>query len=516
MSATDPNQPTLVSRNRPLMLVGVMMAMVLQTLDGTIANVALPYMKPSLGATQDTITWVLTSYVLASAVAMPLAGWLVDKIGIRNLIILSVVLFTLASMLCGAAQTLNEMVLFRVLQGLAGAFLSPLAQTVILDSSTPAERPRMMAMYVQGALLGPIMGPIIGGFLTENYNWRWVFYVNLPLGMISLLLLLAFMPHTPQRHRPVDLPGWLYVSAALCSIQLLLDRGETVDWFSSGEIVIYAVIAVSGLWLSVVHLATARAPLFPVQLFRDPNFVVGVIFSFLVGLVVYATMALLPGLLQLIYGYPAIDAGLLLAPRGVGMFFSIVLFGRYMDKFDPRLVAGFGLMTTAVSVMLMTRWTVDMPTWPILSSGLMQGVGLAFMFMPLNLIAFSTLPASVRTDGSSLISLSRSLGSSFGVAATSVLLARSVQVNHAEIGASITRLSVPLDVDRIGAFGNAGEAVFRVADIMVNRQAVMIAYLNDFKAIALACIVATPFLLLVRVNRTGAAAPPVPPADVGH
>ena len=516
MSATDPNQPTLVSRNRPLMLVGVMMAMVLQTLDGTIANVALPYMKPSLGATQDTITWVLTSYVLASAVAMPLAGWLVDKIGIRNLIILSVVLFTLASMLCGAAQTLNEMVLFRVLQGLAGAFLSPLAQTVILDSSTPAERPRMMAMYVQGALLGPIMGPIIGGFLTENYNWRWVFYVNLPLGMISLLLLLAFMPHTPRRHRPVDLPGWLYVSAALCSIQLLLDRGETVDWFSSGEIVIYAVIAVSGLWLSVVHLATARAPLFPVQLFRDPNFVVGVIFSFLVGLVVYATMALLPGLLQLIYGYPAIDAGLLLAPRGVGMFFSIVLFGRYMDKFDPRLVAGFGLMTTAVSVMLMTRWTVDMPTWPILSSGLMQGVGLAFMFMPLNLIAFSTLPASVRTDGSSLISLSRSLGSSFGVAATSVLLARSVQVNHAEIGASITRLSVPLDVDRIGAFGNAGEAVFRVADIMVNRQAVMIAYLNDFKAIALACIVATPFLLLVRVNRTGAAAPPVPPADVGH
>ena len=478
-----------------------MMAMVLQTLDGTIANVALPYMKPSLGATQDSITWVLTSYVLASAVAMPLAGWLVDRIGLRQLLLVSVVLFTLASMLCGAAQSMNEMVLCRVLQGLAGAFLSPLAQTVILDSSTAAERPRMMAVYVQGALLGPILGPIIGGFLTENYNWRWVFYVNLPLGIISFLLLLAFLPDTPRHRRRVDLTGWFYVSMLLCAVQLFLDRGETMDWFSSPEIVIYAVAAISGLWLSVIHHATARSPLFPIPLFRDPNFDVGMVFAFLVGLVVYASMALLPGLLQSIYGYPAIDAGLLLSPRGVGMFVSIILFGRYMDKIDPRLAAGFGLVTTAVSVMLMTRWTIDMPTWPILVSGLMQGVGVAFMFMPLNLIAFSTLPQSVRTDGASLLSLSRSLGSSFGVAATSVILARSIQVNHAEVGASITRLSVPLDVDRLGAYGNASETVFRVADAMVNQQAVMLAYLNDFKAIAWACFVATPFLLLVRVNR---------------
>lgn len=503
MSAIDPDQPTLVSRSRPLMLVGVMMAMVLQTLDGTIANVALPYMKPSLGATQDTVTWVLTSYVLASAVAMPLSGWLVDRVGLRRLMLTSVILFTLASMLCGAAQTMNEMVLFRVLQGLAGAFLGPLAQTVILDSSTSAERPRMMAIYVQGALLGPIMGPIIGGYLTENYNWRWVFYVNLPLGIISLLLLLAFLPDTAKKRRPVDLAGWCYVSMLLCAVQLLLDRGETRDWFSSAEIVVYAVAAVSGLWLAVIHHATARSPLFPVQLFRDPNFVVGGIFAFLVGLVVYSSMALLPGLIQSIYGYPAIDAGLLLAPRGVGMFLSIVLFGRYMDKIDPRLASGFGLITTAVSVWLMTHWALEMPTWPILLSGLMQGVGVAFMFMPLNLIAFSTLPQNVRTDGSSLISLSRSLGSSLGVAATSVLLARSVQVNHAEVGASITRLSVPLDLDRINAFGRAGEAAYRVADAMVNEQAVMLAYLNDFKAIAWVCFLATPFLLLVRVNRPG-------------
>ncbi|MES2493595.1 MAG: DHA2 family efflux MFS transporter permease subunit [Pseudomonadota bacterium] len=501
MSAADDPAPTLVSRNRPLMLVGVMMAMVLQTLDGTIANVALPHMKASLGATQDTITWVLTSYVLASAVAMPLAGWLVDRLGIRTLIIMSVVAFTLASMLCGAAQSLNEMVLCRVLQGLAGAFLSPLAQTVILDSSTPRERPRMMAIYVQGALLGPIMGPIIGGFLTEYYNWRWVFYVNLPLGIISLLLLIAFMPQSRRVRRPVDLPGWLYVGAALCSIQLLLDRGETVDWFSSAEVVIYAVIAVSAAWLSIVHLATARAPLFPIVLFRDPNFVVGTVFSFLVGLVVYSSMALLPGLLQSIYGYPAIDAGLLLAPRGVGMFVSIIAFGRYMDKLDPRIAAGFGLLVTAASVMLMTRWSVEMPMWPILLSGLMQGVGVAFMFMPLNLIAFSTVPASARTDGSSLISLSRSLGSSFGVAAASVLLARSIQINHAEIGASITRMSVPLDLDRMTALGRMAEAAAGTADGMVNRQAAMIAYLNDFSAIGWFCLIAAPFLLLVRVNR---------------
>lgn len=218
MSASSAETPPLVSRNRPLMLVGAMAAMVMYTLDTTIANVALPHMTASLSATQDTITWVLTSYVLASAVALPLAGWLVDTFGIRRMMLASVLLFTVASMLCGVAQSLEQMVLFRVLQGLGGAFLSPLAQTVTLDSSTAAERPKMMGLYTQGVMLGPITGPIIGGFLTDNYNWRWVFYVNLPVGLICFVLLLLYLPKTPTKHRRVDITGWVLVALTVSAI----------------------------------------------------------------------------------------------------------------------------------------------------------------------------------------------------------------------------------------------------------------------------------------------------------
>jgi len=317
-------------RNRPLLLIGVMAAMIMQTLDTTVANVALPHMSASLGATSDTITWVLTSYVLASAVVLPLAGWLVDRVGIRQLMLASVGLFTLASMLCGVAQSLDQMVFFRILQGLAGAFLAPLAQTVILDTSTVAERPRMMAIYTQGVMLGPISGPIIGGYLTDNFNWRWVFYVNLPIGIACFVLLLLYMPSTPRRDRKIDLFGWLLIAAAVSALQLVLDRGQDRDWFSSGEIVIEAVIAGSCLWMAVVHLATARAPLFPMILFRDRNFPIGLVFFGLIGLVMMSVMALLPGLLQQIYGYNPMQSGLLLAPRGIGMLLSITLFGQFM------------------------------------------------------------------------------------------------------------------------------------------------------------------------------------------
>ena len=260
---TSADVPALLVKNRPLLLTGVMAAMIMQTLDATIANVALPHMSASLGATRDTITWVLTSYVLASAVVLPLSGWLVDRVGIRRMMLSSVLLFTIASMMCGVAQSLDQMVLFRVLQGLAGAFLGPLAQTIILNSSTAAERPKMMAIYTQGIMLGPISGPIIGGYLTDNFNWRWVFFVNLPVGIICFVLLLLYLPKTPLSERKIDLFGWILIAAAVSGLQLVLDRGQDQDWFASPEIVIEAVVAGSCAWMAVVHLATAQTPLFP-------------------------------------------------------------------------------------------------------------------------------------------------------------------------------------------------------------------------------------------------------------
>lgn len=498
MSASSAEQPPLVSRNRPLMLVGSMAAMVMYTLDTTIANVALPHMTASLSATQDTITWVLTSYVLASAVALPLAGWLVDKFGIRNMMLMSVLLFTVASMLCGVAQNLEQMVLFRILQGLGGAFLSPLAQTVTLDSSTAAERPRMMGLYTQGVMLGPITGPIIGGFLTDNYNWRWVFYVNLPVGLICFLLLWLYLPKTPTRQRRVDFTGWLLVALTVSALQLILDRGLTLDWFASAEIVTYAVVALAGAWLAVFHLSGTAQPLFPTALFHDRNFTVGLAFMFLIGLVMMSVMALLPGLLQQIYGYTPLQSGMLLAPRGIGMLASITLFGRFMTKVDARALLALGLLLMGGSMWMMTGWSLEMPRGPIILAGLLQGLGLSFTFMPMNLISFATLPPHLRTDASSLGNLMRNLGSSIGISAASVELARNIQVNHAELGAHVTRTLVPFDLDRVTAYGGMGETMLRVMDGMVNQQAAMIAYINDFYAMAIACVVAIPLLMLVR------------------
>lgn len=493
-----PEQPPMVVRNRPLLLTGVMAAMIMQTLDTTIANVALPHMSAALGATRDTITWVLTSYVLASAVALPLAGWLVDRIGIRTMMIASVALFTMASMLCGAAQNLNQMVLFRILQGLAGAFLSPLAQTVILDTSTPAERPRMMSIYTQGVMLGPISGPIIGGYLTDNFNWRWVFYVNLPVGVACIALLLLYLPSGPRRERRIDLLGWLLVAAAVSGLQLVLDRGQDKDWFSSAEIVIEAIVAGSCLWMALVHLVTAQAPLFPMAIFRDRNFSVGLIFMALIGLVMMAVMALLPGLLQQIYGYSPLQSGVLLAPRGVGMLLSITLFGRFMTRVDPRIQLAIGLLLIALSLWLMAHWSIEMPRAPIILSGVIQGVGLSFSFMPVNMITFATLDPRYRTDASGLTNLMRNLGSSVGVAATTVMLARNVQINHAEIGTHVSPALLPFAADAYSTFAPITGAMLGMLDGMVNRQAAMIAYLDNFMIMTLACLASLPLLLLVR------------------
>jgi DHA2 family multidrug resistance protein len=484
-------------KNRTLLLTGVMAAMIMQTLDATIANVALPHMSASLGATRDTITWVLTSYVLASAVMLPLSGWLVDRVGIRPMLLGSVTLFTFASMLCGVAQSIDQMVLFRILQGLAGAFLAPLAQTVMLDTSTAAERPRMMAVFTQGVMLGPISGPIIGGYLTDNFNWRWVFYVNLPVGIFCVVLLLLYMPQTPRRERKI---GWLLIAVAVSCLQLVLDRGQDRDWFASPEIVIEAVIAASCMWMVVVHLATARVPLFPMVIFSDRNFSLGLIFFGLMGVIMMSTMALLPGLLQTIYGYSPMQAGLLLAPRGVGMLLSMLVFGRFTRGIDPRLQLAFGLALMALSLWMMAHWSIDMPRTPIIMSGMIQGMGLSFAFVPVNMITFATLPSRFRTDGSGLTMLMRNVGSSVGIAAATLMLARNVQINHAEIGSYITPALMPFPGDMNSAFAPLTGAALGVVDGMINQQAAMIGYLDDFVVMCLGCLVAIPLLLLVKVG----------------
>ena len=499
--------PPLTVARPGWVMVAVMAAMTMQMLDTTIANVALPKMQAALGATQDTVTWVLTSYVLASAVVLPLAGWLVDRIGIKWLLVGSVASFTLASVLCGLAQNLSQLVTFRVFQGIAGAFLSPLAQTVMLDTHTMRDRPRVMAIFTQGIMLGPIAGPLLGGYLTDSFSWRWVFFVNVPIGIACTLMLIALLPATPRVRRKIDLAGWLLIAVAVSALQLMLDRGTTLDWFGSWEIVGYAVVSGSAFWMFGVHLATARAPLFAGAMFRDRNFVAATAFMFLIGLVMFSVMALLPVMLQTIYGYTPIDSGWLLTPRGLGMLASLLLFGRFFPRIDARLLVATGLGLTAFSLYLMTGWAPEMPRWPIVLSGFIQGVGLSFCFMPITLIMFATLPASLRTDGSSLANLSRNLGASTGIAIATVLLGRNIQVNHAELGAAVNRFGLPFDLDRASAYGQYGEAGLRMLDAAINRQAAMIAYLDDFWLMGIACLCAIPLLFVVRPPRASAAMP---------
>ncbi|WP_068077466.1 DHA2 family efflux MFS transporter permease subunit [Novosphingobium lentum] len=509
-------RPALVVPNRSLLLAAVMAAMIMTMIDTTIANVALPHMQAALSATQETVTWVLTSYVLASAVALPASGWLVDRLGMRMVLVGSVMMFTIASVMCGLAQNMTQIVLFRVLQGLAGAFISPITQTIMLDTSTPRERPKVMSIFTQGVMVGPIAGPVLGGYLTENFDWRWVFFVNVPIGIVCTFALLALMPHTPKRHRKFDMTGWLLVAVAVSCLQLMLDRGASKDWFGSPEIVIYAVLSACAAWMAVVHLATARAPLFATALFKDRNLVAALGLYMLVGMVMMSVLALLPVLLQSVFGYPAIEAGWLLTPRGVGMVGAIMLTGRHLDKADPRLLLAFGLGIAGISLWMMTGWTPDMPTGPIIFAGVLQGVGLSFTFIPLNLISFATIDAKFRTDAAGLNMLFRNVGSSTGIAAGTVLLSRNLQLNHAELGAQITRMSVPFDLDRITAYGGIGDSAMTMVDLMVNKQAAMIAYLDDFLVMSIACFAAIPVLLIVKGTKKGAKADPDAVAAAGH
>ncbi|MCF8709609.1 DHA2 family efflux MFS transporter permease subunit [Rhizorhapis sp. SPR117] len=495
---SDTAQTPLAGRHNILLTIAIMAGTLMQVLDTTIANVALPHMQASLGATQDSITWVLTSYIVAAAIAIPITGWLADRVGARQLFLFSVGLFIVASMLCGISSSLPEMVLFRLLQGIAGAFIAPLAQSVLLDINPPSQHGRAMSIYGMGIMIGPIMGPILGGWLTENYSWRWVFYVNLPVGVMCFVGLWAWLPARGTKKHGFDLSGFALLGIALASLQLLLDRGVHVDWFHSREIWIEAGVAASCFWMFVVHLLTNRNPIFPPEMLADRNLVTGTLFLFILGLVIMAGMALLPPMMQNLYGYPVLDTGVLLASRGVGVVITMALAGRLTDKVEPRLLFLVGFILMATSLWYMTSWSLEMDWHPIVWSGLLQGLGLGLVFVPLNVVAFATLPPQYRTHAASLLNLSRNMGASIGIAIVTALLAMNIQISHADLAGHITQFRLPADPNMALRAGQAGEAVMTAIDAELNRQAAMIAYIDDFYIMMWVTIAALPLVFLLR------------------
>ena len=494
--------------NSVLLTIGIMTASLLQILDSTIANVAIPHMQSSLGSTPETINWVLTSYIVATAICMPVTGWLADRIGSRRLFIFSVAGFVASSMLCGTAQNLTQMVIFRALQGATGAFISPLSQTAMIDTNRPSRQPQMMALWGMGIMIGPILGPILGGWLTESWSWRWVFYVNIPLGAISLAILISSLPSRQIERRRFDILGFSMVAISLAAIQLLLDRGNHIGWFDAAESWIYAGIAISAAWIGLVQLATTAQPLFNRALFADRNYIVSLLFMLVVGMVMFATMALLPPMLQRMFGYSVLDTGIALMPRGVGTLIGMQAAGVMVRRgVDGRVLVGVGFAIAGYSLWQMAGWSLAVDEAHVVSSGFIQGLGMGLVFIPLNTSAFATLAPLLRTEGASLLNLMRSMGASVGISIVTALLGQNLQRSHAELAGHVTASATDaIDFSTMDRFQAAGEAVLRMIDGEVNRQAAMIAYIDNFYLMAWLSFAAIPLVLLMRRSRPGYAA----------
>ena len=495
--------------NRTIITVCAMVATLMQALDSTIANVALPYMQGSLSATSDQITWVLTSYIVAAAIMTAPVGWLSARFGRKPFFITCLVGFTAASMLCGIAQSLTQMVAFRLLQGVFGAALVPLSQATMLDIYPAEQRGSAMAIWGVGVMVGPILGPTLGGYLTDLYNWRWVFYVNLPFGILATAGLVVFLPSGKgQQGLRFDWMGFGVLALGLGALQLMLDRGQDQDWFSSREIIVEAVLGGLGLYLFVVHLITAERPFLSPRLFGDRNLSVSLAVMFAVGMILLASSALLAPWLQTLGDYPVQTAGLIMAPRGLGTMAAMLISGRLASRMDPRKLMALGIALLSYSLWRMTGWTPDVDRWTIIINTVIQGAGLGFVFIPLQLIAFATLAPDLRTDGTSLLSLLRNMGSAVGVSIASALLARSTQVAHADLAARATPFNRVFQDSAAGRMMNPATAKgAAMLDGMINHQAQIIAFLDVFLAMLVVTAPSVLLLLLMRRPKAKAAMP---------
>jgi DHA2 family multidrug resistance protein len=490
------SQPALVVKNRALLIAAIMLAMIMQVLDTTIANVALPHMRAALSASQEEVSWVLTSYIVAAAIATPLSGWLSDRLGRRNLLLIGVSGFTAASLLCGLATSLPQMVLFRVAQGIFGATLAPLAQAIMLDVTPREKMGQSMAIFGLGVMVAPIVGPTLGGILTENLDWRWVFLVNLPLGIIAFAALWIYMPKEALKVRRFDFFGFAMLAIAVASTQMIFDRGSSVGWFESAEIWLYLGLAVSGFWSFVVHCWTAENPFVDLRMFADANFVSALIFIFMIGITTFSGLALLPPLLQNLMGHSVIETGVLMAPRGVGTMLSMIFVGRFVSRIDARILVISGIVVSAASLWYMTGFDLQMDGGPIMISGLFQGIGLGLIFVPLNTLAFATIAPRLRVDATAFFSLVRNVGQGVGISLVTTVLAHMAQVNTAELA---TRISLENSAvrDFPGVLQGATSAIQSLSGL-VQQQAAMIGYLDDFWLMTIVTIVSAPLVLLLR------------------
>ncbi|AIL65734.1 Multidrug export protein EmrB [Rickettsiales bacterium Ac37b] len=488
--------------NKRMITISVMLAAILQVIDTTIANVALPHIQGSLSATQDQIAWVLTSYIVSSAIMTALIGWISNRFGTKKIFLVSVLGFVVSSILCGISMSITEIVLFRVLQGVFGAALVPLSQSTLLNINPPEQHGSAMAIWSIGVMVGPILGPSLGGYLTEYYNWRWIFYVNVPVGILAFLGILLYFPDSESENSKFDFIGFGLLAIAITCIQLALDRGEQVDWLGSKEIIAYIVITIISLWFFIWHTIYAINPFIKINMFKDLNFLIGLIVIFFLGVLLNASTMLLPPFLQNLMQYPVIDAGILMVPRGIGTMLAISIVSKIINRVKTKFLILFGLILLSFSLKEMTYFNLSVPEHLIVLSGFIQGFGFGFIFVPLSTITFSTLLPKQRTEAAGFYSLMRNIGGSIGISIANVVLSHSVQINHAYLAEYITPYNSKIALYYTTNFANnILLAPFNIINQEITKQAYLIAYLNDFKFMFIMSLIMMPLVLLIRSQK---------------
>lgn len=480
--------------NRGLITFGLILSAFMSAMDTTVANIALPHIQGNLSASPEQIGWVITSYFVATAITIPISGWLAARFGLKPMLIACVTGFTITSVLCGLATNLPELVLFRMLQGITAAPLMPIAQSVLININPPERLGRATATFTMAAVVAPAVGPIIGGYLTEDISWRWCFFINVPAGLVSVLMISAFLPATPPQRRAFDFLGFGSLALGIAALQLMLDRGTTLDWFASKEICAEAVLAAVGFWIFFTHTLTADRPLFPPALFRDRNLMTSMVFGFFFSVLTFSSFMLLPMMMQGVLGYSVIHTGVLSMPRGILMFCLLQIMGRIDAMVDRRLLVAIGLSFFALTFWQMSKFDLMMDGSAIVKATMLQGLGQGILFVPLSTLGFMTIPAALRADASALTTLVRNVGGSLGVAAIQALTVYNTQAMHTALTAHVTQLTAAggsdLSADTpLGAMMLDGE---------IMRQATMVAYIDDFRLLAGIALMVIPLTLLLR------------------
>ena len=503
-----------------LIAVSVMFATFMEVLDTTVVNVSLPHIAGSLSATIDEATWVLTSYLVANAIILPMTGWLASRFGRKRLLMLSVVGFTTASFLCGLAPTLGTLILFRVVQGATGGALQPLSQAVLLEAFPPHDRGKAMGFWGLGIVVAPILGPVLGGWLTDSYSWRWVFYINIPVGIGSIVMTKLFIfdpPYLRQQSRKIDYWGIGMLAVGIGALQIVLDKGQEEDWFSSRMITALVVISAVTLVTLIIHQLTTDDPVVDLRVFKERSYAVGVFLMTVLGFVLYGSLVLLPIMLQTVFGYPSLQAGIAMAPRGIGSFFMMPLTGLMTGRVDARKLLTVGFLVGGTTLLWLSQLNLQAGYWDIFWPQLVQGVGMSLTFVPLTTVAMNQIPRERMGNATSLFNLMRNIGGSVGIATTGTLLARHNQSTTALLGANVTIYDAASQsmlyqmrarfmaggADAVTATNRAYAALFG----LVQRQAAMVSFVGIFQLLGILFIALVPLVLLMkRPRRQGQAA----------